>query len=220
MPRKCASISSESLKPMPSADTSAKCAPVSFTPVNSAEAILARVHCVLFRSQSWKRAFVRSARPKSAWRALHARRVVARDQRRVAGFGVEPLALAQPAVPVVADRHVADLVAQDDVQDLHRAQRRACRPRSLAWICGVASSPRASSVRGTSAMRATTSPAVFSHIIHRPSWPGSRRTRGPVLQVVVQQREVVRLLGGHPQPVAVEGLAACRRSARPRRARG
>ena len=38
------------------------------------------------------------------------------------------------------------------------------------WIKGVASRPRASSVRGTKAMRATTSCAVREHIRHRPSW--------------------------------------------------
>ncbi|MNY60264.1 hypothetical protein D3C86_1967960 [compost metagenome] len=38
---------------------------------------------------------------------------------------------------------------------------------SLARTGGEASSPRASSVRGTSAMRASTSPAVLSHISHR-----------------------------------------------------
>jgi His/Glu/Gln/Arg/opine family amino acid ABC transporter permease subunit len=42
--------------------------------------------------------------------------------------------------------------------------------RSLACIGGVASSPRASSVRGTSAMRATMSCRVRSAIAHRPSW--------------------------------------------------
>ena len=40
--------------------------------------------------------------------------------------------------------------------------------RSLAWIWGVASRPRASSVRGTRAMRAVMSCAVFSHMVHRP----------------------------------------------------
>ncbi|MNY63080.1 hypothetical protein D3C86_1999950 [compost metagenome] len=40
-------------------------------------------------------------------------------------------------------------------------------PASLARTGGDASSPRASSVRGTSAMRASTSSAVLSVISHR-----------------------------------------------------
>jgi tripartite-type tricarboxylate transporter receptor subunit TctC len=106
-------------------------------------------------------------------RRVQAWRLVALHQHAVVRHRVQPVALAQPAVPVVADGHMADLVAQDDVQDVHRAQAAGCATlRSLSWMSGVASSPRASSVRGTSAMRATMSPRVFSHICHRLSWAG------------------------------------------------
>ena len=36
---------------------------------------------------------------------------------------LQPVALAQPAVPVVADGHMADFVAQDDVEDFYSPQR-------------------------------------------------------------------------------------------------
>ena len=41
---------------------------------------------------------------------------------------------------------------------------------ALDAVWRFAGMPRASSVRGTSAMRAMTSPAVRSAIVHRPSW--------------------------------------------------
>ena len=44
------------------------------------------------------------------------------------------------------------------------------RPRSFLIIPGVTSSPRASSTRGTSAIRARPSSAVFPAISHRPLW--------------------------------------------------
>jgi len=100
------------------------------------------------------------------------RRFVAAVQHAVVRDRVETLALAQPAIPAVADGDVADFVAQDDVEDADASSASGVSTRlSLAWISGVASSPRASSVRGTSAMRASTSSFVFSHIAHRPSWP-------------------------------------------------
>ncbi|CFN81982.1 Uncharacterised protein [Bordetella pertussis] len=43
---------------------------------------------------------------------------------------------------------------------------------SLSRISGEASRPRASSVRGTSARRASRSARVFSAISHRPLWAG------------------------------------------------
>jgi hypothetical protein len=61
-----------------------------------------------------------------------------------------------------------DLVVQDDVQDLHRAL--VAGLAQLGLDGGVASRPRASSVRGTRAMRASTSSRVRSAICHRPSW--------------------------------------------------
>src|SRR3954471_8216782 len=46
------------------------------------------------------------------------RRLVARGELGVGGHGIQAARVAQEAEPAVADRDVADLVAQDDVQDL------------------------------------------------------------------------------------------------------
>ena len=102
---------------------------------------------------------------------------------------------------------MADLVAQDDVEDLDRAQ--VAGPRAaLACIGGVASSPRASSVRGTSAMRAMMSPR--GALGHRPQAVVGREVAVVVAELSCRcSRSSVKCSASSAatlQPVAVVGV--------------
>src|SRR4029453_1537283 len=67
---------------------------------------------------------------------------------------------AQPVEPAVADRDMLDLIHKDDVEDAG----------GFFVTRGEASRPRASSVRGTIAMRSSTSCDVRSAASHSESW--------------------------------------------------
>jgi uncharacterized protein (DUF1501 family) len=72
------------------------------------------------------------------------------------------------AAPVTEGFAARDKLMGELGQEMEAANRNAPNARNFAIIPGVTSSPRASSTRGTSAMRARPSCAVFSAISHRP----------------------------------------------------
>jgi hypothetical protein len=113
---------------------------------------------------------------------------------------------------------VADLVAQDDVQDFHRARVAGLAQLRLHGRRGV----QAARFQGARHQGHAGGGVTCGALGHRPqavvgvkvavgTWP----RRG---QMAADQREVVGLFRGHAQPVAVEGFGHVGESATAHRA--
>ena len=137
------------------------------------------------------------------------------DQRGVVRHGVQSVARAQPAVPVVADGHVAHFLAQDGVQDRHGGQRVRCTDLAQL-VLDQRRGVQSARLQGARHQGHARHDVVGRLLAHAPQ----ALVRGKVAivmvqlpaQVVTQQAKVLRLLGRHAQPVAVERLGHARKA--------
>jgi hypothetical protein len=130
---------------------------------------------------------------------------VALGQLGVGGQRVEAALRAQPAIPVVAHRHVADLVAQDDVEDLAAAVVTGRHQLGLDGGRSVQSA-RFQRTRHQRQSRQQIGARALGHLpqaVVGIEVAVAMPERG---QVVAQHLEVQRLLVSHGQPLAIERI--------------
>jgi hypothetical protein len=138
-------------------------------------------------------------------RGARARRLVLRGQALVGRHGIESPLRAQPAEPAVADGHVADLVAQDDVEDLAGAPVARAHELGLDRRGGIEPA-RLQRARHEGYAREHVVPRLLRHLPQRVVRGEVAVGEAQRAQVIAQQLEVERLLACHLQPVAMERL--------------
>ncbi len=134
---------------------------------------------------------------------------VALHQQGIVRHRFQTLARAQPAIPVVADGHMAHFLGEDDVQNGHGRQRVACTHAAqlaLDQRCGI----QAARLQRARHQGHACGDVVRGFLAHAPQALVCRKVAVIVAQllaqVVAQQAKVPGLLGGHAQPVQIELL--------------
>ena len=127
----------------------------------------------------------------------------------VVRYGIQPLALTKPTVPVVANGHMPYLIPKNDVQNV---AGRKC----IGFACGAellldqGSGVKTASLQGARDQSHARGNVVSRFLAHAPKPVMSREftvTRIELrAQVLMQEAEVIGFLGGYAHPVSIESL--------------